>query len=243
MTRYARLGPEVMLVQWPLRGVLNQRGGAAAGRCLCAAAGCTVASPRPVAAGHRARGLHRMTHIGHAAELLPSRRSTRRRRGRNCAGSPCESNTNVSRASSSYIGPPLYLNCSNWCSVGGSRTGPPRAAITARVAAHCFAVCFFVRPRVRVFARNATRRAGARSTGDGVRAEWGCFIAPLLHSLNWTKYFCRAGGVGYAAEAAAGWSRRRRTTNPGGGPCTPTCFLHSRHCPTLRSKVASTGRG
>ena len=47
---------------------------------------------------------------------------------------------------------PLYANCSNCplTSVGGSRTGPPAAAMMARRAAQHAAFCFFVRPRRRV---------------------------------------------------------------------------------------------
>ena len=61
--------------------------------------------------------------------------------------------------------PPLYTNCSNcsFTSVGGSRTGPPRRAMTARRAAQQAAFCFRVRPRRRV--AGVKRAAGRADEG------------------------------------------------------------------------------
>ena len=55
---------EVALVQWPLRGVLNQRGGGRRGGrpCLSTAEGCTVASPRAPHPHHAGRYAHSSDH-------------------------------------------------------------------------------------------------------------------------------------------------------------------------------------
>ena len=81
---------------------------------------------------------------------------------------------------------PRYTNCSNcsFTSVGGSRTGPPAAAMTARRAAQRAAFCFFVRPRRRVagLKRAAGRAAdGCWLGGGGGRGGGGGAALRALH--------------------------------------------------------------
>jgi len=104
----------------------------------------------------------------------------------------------------------VYANWANsgFPSMRVSRTGPPRAAMTARRAVHQAAVCFFVGPRWRVVAlrcvgwtRAAGRVGGDALLGGGGGGTPGSPIACLLSARTWYIYFGHAGLERSAADA------------------------------------------
>jgi hypothetical protein len=208
---------EVTLEQWPLRGRLNQRGGGGrgGGPVSGAAGGCLLEAAS--AAGNLFIAPHNTRALGGAALAGQKGKSTNTVRAgpsRRAAGMDGGSLSCARGAFASLVyTPPLYTNCSNCASmfVGGSRTGPPRAAMTAWRAAQQAAFCFFVRPRRRVagLKRAAGRAAdgcwlgggGGRGGGGGAALRAflaGCFIPPLLKARTFYLYFGPAAPPGVA---------------------------------------------
>ena len=177
-------------------------------RSLCAQLRCMLPALRITCVCYR---VHANINSG-----VPSLRVSRTGHPRAAMAARCTDGGSLSCARGAFASllytSPLYTNCSNcsFTSVGGSRTGPPWASMTAQRAAQQAAFCFFVRPRWRVVVMRcgclmrAAGRAdeggagGGDDGGGGASAFPGSFIARLLKARTSYLYFAPAAPPGVA---------------------------------------------